>query len=217
MNKIFSLKVSLSSCGRLEFSQKAHVLVLVSIATVDVTFKAVANVGFPREGGAILFDQLFPKNCMKIKKFWPGGCASLAPLLRSASVRYHWYALSIYITGHYRYQTPHVCFCKFLIVVDTARLDIIVTLVPSDLTLPLRLGRQLQLACNINTDPAIDLSSSGWLYNDQPFYLFNNHKYVVYYTPASGKKCERLKSFFKTTSDWIEKPKTEQWRNFALF
>ena len=87
------------------------------------------------------------------------------------------------------------CLFRFLTLADTARLDIIITLVPSDLTLPLQLGSQLQLACNIYTDPAIDLSSTGWLYNDQPFYLFNNHKYVVYNTPASGKSNLSLKDW----------------------
>ena len=50
-------------------------------------YKAVADPGFPEggilnpeEGGIhILFDQFPPKNCMKLKKFWPrwGGHMSL--------------------------------------------------------------------------------------------------------------------------------------------
>ena len=46
------------------------------------------------EGGAnpkggnekLLFGQIFPKNCMKMKEIEPGGRESLAPLLRSATV-----------------------------------------------------------------------------------------------------------------------------------
>lgn len=72
-------------------------------------------------------------------------------------------------------------------IVDTAHLDILISVVPSDSGLPLQVGRQLQLACNVYTDPAVDLSACGWLHNDQPFYLFNNHKYIVYYTPEAGE------------------------------
>ena len=43
--------------------------------------ESVADPGFPRGGGAnLLFDQKFPKNCMKMKEFGPGGGA---PPLRS--------------------------------------------------------------------------------------------------------------------------------------
>ena len=55
----------------------------------------MADPGFPRRGGAnfqgggknLLFGQIFPKNCMKMKEFGPrrGGHASLVPPLRSAN------------------------------------------------------------------------------------------------------------------------------------
>ena len=80
----------------------------------------------------------------------------------------------------------------FLEFSDTAHLDIIISPVASDSGLPLQLGRQLQLGCNIYTEPAVDLRACGWLYNDQPFYLFNNHKYIVYYTPSAGKSTQLL-------------------------
>ena len=49
----------------------------------------MTDPGFPRGGGAnplsgganLLFGQKFPKNCMKMKEFGPGGHASLAPPL----------------------------------------------------------------------------------------------------------------------------------------
>ena len=46
--------------------------------------KSVADPGFPRGGCAnLLFLPIFPKNCMKLKKFGPrgGGRASLVPHL----------------------------------------------------------------------------------------------------------------------------------------
>ena len=55
---------------------------------------SVADPGFPRGGGTnpqgrgakLLFSKKIPENCMKMKEFGPrGGCASLAPLLRSAN------------------------------------------------------------------------------------------------------------------------------------
>ena len=59
----------------------------------------MADPGFPRGGGANpkgggrqpIIWPIFPKNCMKMKKFWArGGGASLAPPLRSstANVKY---------------------------------------------------------------------------------------------------------------------------------
>ena len=51
-----------------------------------ISLSSVADPGFPRGGGATLRGcqytilPKFPKNCMKLKEFGPGGRTSLTPL-----------------------------------------------------------------------------------------------------------------------------------------
>ena len=71
-----------------------YVISLVTVLEVAICqTPAVADPGFPRGGCAnhkggganLLFLPIFPKNCMKLKKFGLGGGASLAPPFGSAN------------------------------------------------------------------------------------------------------------------------------------
>ena len=69
--------------------------------------KAVADLGFsrggcanPKGGRQPTICLIFPKNCMKMKKFWPRGGASLAPPLRSTTekiAKNHLYNPNMYL------------------------------------------------------------------------------------------------------------------------
>ena len=52
--------------------------------------------------------------------------------------------------------------------------------------LPLRIARQVQLVCVVEAQPAIDVTSAGWLHKVKAGYLMNNDKYTVNVQPASG-------------------------------
>lgn len=69
---------------------------------------------------------------------------------------------------------------------DDQRLTIRITPLPADSGYPFSLHRQVQLRCDIDTEPAIDIGSCGWRFDYGDQFLTNNNKYTLYVHPSRG-------------------------------
>ena len=69
---------------------------------------------------------------------------------------------------------------------EDQRLSIRISPLPTDSGFPYALYRQVQLRCAIDTEPAIDIKSCGWRFNNDPDFLENNNKYTLYKRPSRG-------------------------------
>ena len=70
---------------------------------------AVTDPELPRGGTNLLIDQFFPENCMKIKKFWPGGARPLRPTIQ---IR-HCVAGTVVQNEINPYSAKESCFLRF--------------------------------------------------------------------------------------------------------